>query len=146
MTDLAERLKARSARLAFLHRAQNASGKPSLDAELMAEAAVEVERLTRERDHWQTAFKGAFETALGNERDRKAAEAMIAALQATQTAKDEALKPFAAIADEYSEQEDDDFQVWNDFDVLGANLPLRHFRAARCAIAAPRTGGKQDDA
>lgn len=48
----------------------------------------------------------------------------------------EALRPFAAIADEYADDEDDDFQVWRDFDVLGATLPLRHFRKARSALAA----------
>lgn len=47
----------------------------------------------------------------------------------------EALKPFAAIADEYADQEDDDFQVWKDFDVLGATLPLKHFRAARRVLS-----------
>ena len=41
------------------------------------------------------------------------------------------IKPFADIAEEYSDQEDDDFEVWKDFDVLGATLPLRIFRAAR---------------
>lgn len=43
----------------------------------------------------------------------------------------EALKPFADIANEYVDQEDDDFQVWKDFDVIGATLPLRIFRNAR---------------
>lgn len=40
----------------------------------------------------------------------------------------EAMGPLAAISDEYSDAEDDDFQVWKDFDVLGATLPLKHFR------------------
>lgn len=42
------------------------------------------------------------------------------------------LEPFARIADEYGDEEDD-FQIWKDFDVLGASLPLKHFRAARRA-------------
>jgi hypothetical protein len=46
----------------------------------------------------------------------------------------EALTPLAAIADEYSDAEDDEFEVWQDFDVLGATLPLRNFRAARKAL------------
>jgi hypothetical protein len=45
----------------------------------------------------------------------------------------EALKLFADIANEYDDAEDDDFQVWRDFDVLGATLPLRNFRKARVA-------------
>lgn len=48
----------------------------------------------------------------------------------------EALRPLATIADEYGDQEDDDFQVWKDFDLLGATLPLKHFRRARAALAA----------
>jgi hypothetical protein len=40
------------------------------------------------------------------------------------------IKPFAEIAAEYADQEDDEFQVWKDFDVLGATLPLKIFRAA----------------
>ena len=44
-----------------------------------------------------------------------------------------ALKPFVDIANEYDDAEDDDFQVWRDFDVLGATLPLRNFRRARAA-------------
>ena len=59
----------------------------------------------------------------------------IAELEAALREKDKALKPFAAIADDYADQEDDDFQVWRDFDVLGASLPLRHFRRARAALA-----------
>ncbi|WP_038367777.1 hypothetical protein [Bosea sp. UNC402CLCol] len=54
----------------------------------------------------------------------------LAALKAAR----EALEPFARIAEEYADQEDDDFQVWRDFDVLGATLPLRIFRAARSAL------------
>lgn len=47
----------------------------------------------------------------------------------------EVIKPFAAIAAEYADQEDDEFQVWKDFDVLGATLPLKIFRAASRLIA-----------
>jgi len=46
----------------------------------------------------------------------------------------EALRPFADIANEYDDAEDDDFQVWKDFDVMGASLPLKHFRRARAAL------------
>jgi len=49
-------------------------------------------------------------------------------------AKDKALEPFALIADDYAVEEEDEFQVWNDFDVLGASLPLRIFRSARRAL------------
>lgn len=52
----------------------------------------------------------------------------------------EALQFFAAIADEYDDQEDDEFQVWKDFDVLGATLPLKHFRRARTALAGVAVG------
>lgn len=45
-----------------------------------------------------------------------------------------ALKPFAEIADEYSEQEDDTFDVLTDKDVLGRRLTLDIFRAARAAL------------
>jgi len=48
----------------------------------------------------------------------------------------EALKPFAAIAEEYSEYEDDDHQVWKDFDIIGSNLPLKIFRAAEVLLKA----------
>lgn len=40
---------------------------------------------------------------------------------------------FADIADQYSEQEDDDFQVINDMDVLAPRLLLKYFRAIRTA-------------
>jgi hypothetical protein len=49
----------------------------------------------------------------------------------------EALKPFAEIANEYTDAEDDTFQVWRDFDVLGATLPLRNFRRARAVLSTP---------
>lgn len=48
----------------------------------------------------------------------------------------EALEPFAAIAAGYEEDDDDDFQVWKDFDLLGASLPLSIFRRARKAYEA----------
>jgi Rad3-related DNA helicase len=57
----------------------------------------------------------------------QAAEARVRELEA-------GLRPFATIADEYTDQEDDDFQVWKDFDVLGATLPLRIFRRARALL------------
>ncbi len=63
----------------------------------------------------------------------KSADALEAAATEAERLR-EALEPFAAIADEYAAQEDDDFQVWRDFDALGASLPLRHFRAARQAL------------
>lgn len=53
-----------------------------------------------------------------------------------------ALEPFARIADDYTDEEDDDFQVWKDFDVLGATLPLKHFRAGRQALA--NSGGPDE--
>lgn len=46
----------------------------------------------------------------------------------------EALRPLALIADNYDDEEDDAFQVWQDFDILGASLPLRNFRRARSAL------------
>lgn len=56
----------------------------------------------------------------------------------------EALEPFARIADEYSAEEDDDFQVWKDFDVLGATLPLKIFRRARAALANTADRGQEE--
>lgn len=55
--------------------------------------------------------------------------------EASLAAAREALKPFAAIAEDYSEAEDDSFQVWTDFDILGSSLPLSIFRSARAALA-----------
>lgn len=46
---------------------------------------------------------------------------------------DRVLSLFASIADGYDESEDDDHQVWKDFDIIGSSLPLKHFRAARSA-------------
>lgn len=46
----------------------------------------------------------------------------------------EALKPFAAIANDYNDQDADDFEVFTDFDNLGASLPLKRFRRARAAL------------
>lgn len=62
------------------------------------------------------------------------AEATIASLRGEVERKNAALKPFAEIADGYSSSEDEDVEVWKDFDVLGASLPLRIFRTARAAI------------
>lgn len=47
-----------------------------------------------------------------------------------------ALKPFAELADEYSEREDASFQVWKDFNPLGAmkRLTLAKFRSARAVL------------
>jgi uncharacterized protein YfaQ (DUF2300 family) len=50
-----------------------------------------------------------------------------------------AAKVFADIADQYSDREDDHFQVLSDMDVLAPRLLLKHFRDIRAALAsAPR--------
>lgn len=67
-------------------------------------------------------------------------EATILSLTKRLERAEEALRPFAAISDDYSAEEDDDFQVWRDFDVLGASLPLKHFRRARAALHPSETG------
>jgi hypothetical protein len=51
------------------------------------------------------------------------------------------LKPFAKIAAEYADEEDDEFQIWKDFDVLGATLPLHIFRAASALLSRLRAEG-----
>lgn len=65
------------------------------------------------------------------------AEAEVAKLRERVAALEAGLKPFADISEAYSEREDDDFQVWHDFDTLGSSLPLRIFRAARALIEEP---------
>lgn len=71
-------------------------------------------------------IKTGFERCADITARAEAAEAQLAEAR-------KALEPFARIADDYTDEEDDDFQVWKDFDVLGATLPLKHFRAARRA-------------
>lgn len=49
-----------------------------------------------------------------------------------------ALEPFAAIADEYDEREDDEFEVWRDAGPeksIRASFKLALYRAARAALA-----------
>ena len=49
----------------------------------------------------------------------------------------EVLAPFAAVADEYDDAEDDEYEVWKDagpWKVVRASFTLKHFRAARAAI------------
>jgi hypothetical protein len=76
----------------------------------------------------EMALEHIRETLRSLENDTKRVKAREARLR-------EALEPFAKIADEYAAQEEDDFQVWRDFDVLGATLPLRNFRRARTALS-----------
>ena len=47
----------------------------------------------------------------------------------------EAIAPLAVIAEEYAPEEEGDYQVWRDFDVLGASLQLKRFRRAAAALA-----------
>lgn len=47
----------------------------------------------------------------------------------------DALKPFAAIADFYAEQEDDSFEIWKDMHLPETRITLGQCRAARAAIA-----------
>ncbi len=58
--------------------------------------------------------------------------------QAEASALRETLKSFAEIAESYSDSEDDALQMWKDFDVLGASLPLSIFRRARAALSEPK--------
>lgn len=66
------------------------------------------------------------------------------ALTATQSAPApggwrEALEPFAKVADEYDEAEDDDFEVWHDAfmnEILRASFKLGHYRKARDLLSA----------
>lgn len=90
----------------------------------------------------QNDFKGVHKTGSTPTPRAEEAEAKIIGLEAQRdtlkarvAVMDAALEPFSKIADEYADQEDDDFQVWRDFDVLGATLPLRIFRRAREAHA-----------
>lgn len=53
---------------------------------------------------------------------------------------EEALKPFAAVADEYSDSEDDDFEVWVDagpIKLIRYTFRLDMYRAARAALTTP---------
>jgi vacuolar-type H+-ATPase subunit I/STV1 len=87
---------------------------------LLREAADEIERLSAlESRPVALADASPKDTA----KDSELAEARAA------------LEPFGKIAEEYADQEDDDFQVWRDFDVLGATLPLRIFRRARTVLS-----------
>ena len=84
-------------------------------------AAKDAELEREKLEHDVTFQKAVNYSARLKEAEAKLAEA------------NKALEPFARIADDYTDEEDDDFQVWKDFDVLGATLPLKHFRAARRA-------------
>lgn len=90
-----------------------------------------LEAVERERD---AAWAARNENAkLKGQRD--AAFATVAALSKQVGELKGALEPFAVIADGYDAAEDDAFEVWQDFDVLGASLPLRIFCAARRVLA-----------
>lgn len=64
-------------------------------------------------------------------------------LQAELAKARDVIRPFAEIADNYADQEDDDFDVLYDFDVLGRRLKLRLFRAAR-AFQGEKQDGRRD--
>lgn len=89
----------------------------------------------REPGHWGSEYQIGKWIALCSPANIATLLARIADLQDAVRVKDEALRPFATIAEDYADQEDDDFQVWRDFDVLGATLPLRIFRRARTALS-----------
>lgn len=91
-------------------------------------AERKVAELEAEREAWA-------KNALGNDDCRQMWQSRAEAAEADKARLSEELRPFAAVADKYSDAEDDDFQVWLDFDVLGAMLTLRHFRAARAALS-----------
>ena len=118
---LVERLRA--------HRPYNES--PHGDGVLVREAASAIERLVRERDAAKgtadDVYRKLIPRAEAAEADRDRLAKLVAEMR-------DALKPFSAIAEEYSDSEGDDFQVWKDFDVLGATLPLRIFRRARALL------------
>lgn len=103
---------------------------PSVRAALAHPPAAEarIAELTRERDALVDLHRSDRQKWDATRRRAEAAEAKLEAAAA-------ALEPFKNIADEYTDAEDDDFQVWKDFDVLGATLPLRIFRRAREASA-----------
>lgn len=80
-------------------------------------------------------------------KDARAAITATAAEIATLSARCEtmamALKPFAAVADEYSDQEDDSFEVWIDAGpekIINASFRLRMYRTARAALASQKCG------
>lgn len=132
----------------------------SLRAELAAETAARkkaewiAERMTAERkrlsdriahqryslrENWmivETRARGLRSSALHIYKKGRALVAEARAAEAKVEGLRTALEPFAKIAAEYSASEDDDFQVWKDFDVLGATLPLRIFRCASQAYLA----------
>ncbi|WP_379069183.1 Lar family restriction alleviation protein [Mesorhizobium sp. UC22_110] len=93
---------------------------------LPADVKLLVRELT-DRAEWRALNEGPFTKE--NLVEFRAATALTAQAALLDRAR-EVIKPFAAIAAEYSDQEDDGFQVWTDFDVLGATLPLKIFRAA----------------
>lgn len=103
----------------------------------------EVERLTDRAEEAEALLEQMRERLDARERDpvgmqeRRRAEAA----EARNAELVKALVPFAHIAESYSDQEDDEFQVWTDFDALGATLPLRIFRRARAAL-----GGQSNEA
>jgi hypothetical protein len=54
---------------------------------------------------------------------------------------EKALEPFAAVADEFSDAEDDTFEVWRDFNIpeIREASKLKHFRRARTLTGKERT-------
>ena len=118
--------------------------QPAPDVDSAAKAEEIREELKEDADggdpeEWMARAEAAEEREQAAMAHFRTAEAEVARLRG-------ALEPFAAIAEEYSDAEDDDFQVWKDFDVLGATLPLSHFRRARSALSASPVTGKVEDA
>lgn len=84
---------------------------------------------------------------LASEWQKQAAEAMDQhqAVEERAEAMEKALRPFAAVADEYSDREDDSFEVWRDCHqpVTKVMTRLENFRRARAALAQPTTEGEK---
>lgn len=91
-------------------------------ADELARLRSEVERLTRERDE-------ALELAMAYWRTYEAATDKLTTLTARTR---EVLAPFAAVANAYSDREDDKFETWRDCHepITREASKLLHFRAA----------------
>jgi len=90
----------------------------------------EVEANRKDRVRWQSCALENLEAVYNSEARAAKAEAANARLM-------EALAPFAAVADEYDDGEDDSFEVWQDAGPIRnirSTFYLKMFRRARSAL------------